>query len=89
MKNVTDAASAPKYTTNGATSFQLAGSFTGAVIEWSEQETGTEWIPQGFELNTPANFTVPQGVTLTIGTGYVRIVAAGSCDYSISDIRQR
>jgi hypothetical protein len=89
MQNITDGSSPAKYTVNGATCFQLGSTFSSAIIEWSEAETGTEWIPQGFEIDTPADFTQPQGVTLTIGTGYVRITAIGSCDFSIQDIRQR
>ena len=89
MQNITGGSSAPKRTVNGSTNYQLGGTFTSVLIEWSEAETGTEWIPQAFELNTPADFTVPQGVLLTTGAGYTRITAVGSCDFSIQDISNR
>ena len=89
MDNITGGSSPAKYTVNGATNYQLGGTFTSAIIEWSEAATGTEWIPQGFEIDTPATFTTPQGVIVTTGTGYTRITAVGSCDFSIQDISQR
>lgn len=89
MKNITSGSSPAKETVNGLTNYQLAGAFTSVIIEWSEAATGEPWIPQGFELNTAADFTQPQGVLLTTGRGFTRITAVGSCDYSIQDISQR
>ena len=89
MDNITDGSSPAKPTVNGATCYQLGGTFTSVQIEWSEAATGTEWIPQASAPNEIADFTAPQGVILTTGTGYTRITAVGSCDFSIQDIAQR
>jgi hypothetical protein len=90
MDNITSGSTASIPTVNGSKFIAVEGDLGGGiVVEWSDNDTN--WVPLVSAPNEPALLTESQGVILTTGAGFVRLlmIGTGNCNYAISDIRQR